>query len=156
MWNNGLSFNLNKDLTNIRDSMQLDSEQNIATLKAGDYLVTIEVRGAVKVWFNPDTSGESGDGTYYSSPSEFPQELKDIIAGDAKIYRKDGDNDGIDYIWTLDDRVYVSENNWFELFIFDGEDDSMPVSDVVDVEGMTPSQVFDTMYDALVEHISQL
>jgi hypothetical protein len=136
--------------------MQLDSEQNIATLKADDYLVTIEVRGDVKVWFNPDTSGDPGDGTYYSCPSEFPQELKDIIAGDAKIYRKDGDISGIDYIWTLDDRVYVSENNWFELFIYDKEDDPMPVSDVVDVEGMTPSQVFDTMYEALVEHISQL
>lgn len=154
MWKNGLAFNLNEDLTNVSDSMQFDSEQTLATLEADNYLVTLEVRGDVKVWWNPDKNGNPDDGTYYNNPSEFPQELKDIIAGNKKIYRKDGDNVGMEYLWTLDDRVYVSENNWFELFIFNGKEDSVPTSSLIDPEGCTPSQVFGIMYDALAEYIS--
>lgn len=116
-----------EDLTGIKDSMQIDSGTVIATLKTGNSYLSLEVRGEVKVWFNPDKEGKPEDGEYYRYPSEFPQELKDLIAENRD--------------WDLDSRVYVSENNWFELFKSKDEKDPVPESATVDAEGSTPAEI---------------
>lgn len=151
MYKNDVEFHVKIDLREIKDSMQLDSEQTIATLKMENKTASLEVRGDVKVFWNPDKDEDPGDGECYTQPSEFSQELKDIIAGKKTIYRKDGDTEGIENMWTLDDRVYVSENNWFELFVTNDENDTFPISDVVDVEGYNATQIFELMYGALAE-----
>lgn len=121
------------DMTQIVDSMQLDSDQEIAGMEMGGVTASLEVRGDVKVWWNED--GSPLDGDYYTRPSEFPQKLKDLILED-RWYDCDGS-------------VYVSENNWFELFY--ALDDEFVGSDVVDVERMTPIEIFSLLYDTCME-----
>lgn len=141
--NRDIEFHLNTDidLREIKDSMQLDSEQTIATLKSGERWASLEVRGDVKVFWNPNINSGTGtphDGNFYAYPSEFPQELKDLIKEDP--------------YWTTDERVYVSENNWFELFIYENKNDVCPAADVVDVEGCSGAQIFEMMLTALEEN----
>lgn len=147
--NNPITFYLNPDIdmTKIKDSMQIDSGTTIAILKTKNHFISLEVRGEVKVFFNPDKSGEPTDGDYYTSPSEFPQELKDLIAENTEIYRKDGDTKGIEHTWSLDDRVYISENNWFEIFKGKNATDPVPNADVVDAEGLTPGEILSLMLE---------
>lgn len=147
--NNPITFWLNPDIdmTKIKDSMQIDSGTTIATLKTKNHFISLEVRGEVKVFFNPDKNGEPTDGDYYTSPSEFPQELKDLIAENTEIYRKDEDTKGIEHTWSLDDRVYISENNWFEIFREEDEDDPVPNADIVDAEGLTPEEILNLMLE---------
>ena len=142
-----ITFWLNPDIdmTKIVDSMQIDSETTIATLKTSKHFLSLEVRGDVKIFFNPDKNGEPEAGDCYRYPSEFPQGLKDLISGKETIFRKDGDTKGIEHAWALDDRVYMDMNNWFELFIGEDENDSTPFSTTVDIEGYTPEQIFKLM-----------
>lgn len=121
------------DMTKIADSMQLDSNQVIASMRIGDMEASIEVQGEVKIWWNEE--GNPFDGEYYIYPSEFPEKLKELIAAG---YTDDGLH------WTLDPRLYISENNWFEVFYGTG-------TDVVDVEGYTPAQLFEMLYYCLKE-----
>ena len=141
MYENGIRFHQDIDMRNIKDSMQLDSEQIIASLEAGEKRATLEVRGDVKVWWNPyvgDPDYPSPyDGEYYTYPSEFPEELKDLIK--------------TENYWETDERVGVSENNWFELFIYRDKEDRCPMATVVDVEGYNGAQIFEMMLDALEE-----
>lgn len=109
------------DMRTVKDSMQLDSDQVIATLKRGDFAVSLEVKGEVRVTF---------DGELYTKPSEFPQDLKDLIASDD--------------FWDCNERVDVGNNNWFEAVY---RSESYEESDVVDLEGDTVSQLFS---DAMV------
>lgn len=84
-------FDCEKDLTPYTDSMLFDSGTNIATMIWEDDKYKIEqyldIVGDVKVWF---------EDKYYTQPSEFPKELRDIIKQGNCWY------DGI------------SLNNWFE------------------------------------------
>ena len=122
------------DMTKIVDSMQLDSGTEIAGMKLDNITASLEVRGEVKVWWN-ENGGSPFEGDYYTIPSQFPQGLKDLILND-RWYDCDG-------------AVYVSENNWFE--VFTAIDDAMgPDSDVVDVEGMTPTDIFGLLYDICI------
>lgn len=136
------------DMSEIKDSMQIDSETTIATLKMTKNNVTLEasleVRGEVKVWWNPN-GGDPQNGDYYKYPSEFPQELKDRIANSE--YSE----------WTTDSRVYVSENNWFELFISNVTNgpDPIPTAYVVDAEQSKVPDLFSLLYDALIEEFDE-
>ncbi len=125
------------DLKNIKDSMQLDSGQVIASLSLDEKTATLEVRGNVKVWWNPDTNAAPEDGEYYIYPSEFPTELKNIISKNKE--------------WYLDDRLYIAENNWFETFVYTDKNDYCPTAYTVDVEGYDESQIFEILLDALKE-----
>ena len=116
------------DLTKIKDSMQLDSNQVVATLKYGDYTVSYEVQGEVRVRF---------DGDLYTRPSEFPQELKDMIA------------QGGFWELTNSDRVDVGNNNWFEVFC--REPEGLTSCNVVDIEGFTVTQLVEEAYRCLEE-----
>ena len=119
------------DMTKIVDSMQLDSGTEIAGMKLDNITVSLEVRGEVRVWWNEN--GDPFDGDCYTTPSEFPRELKDLIAGDNRW-------------WDCDKRVYIDNNNWFEVFTA-VDDTYVPDADVVDVEGMTPVEIFTMLYD---------
>ena len=132
------------DLRNIKDSMQLDSDQEIARMEKDGYTATLEVRGEVKVWWNED--GEPCDGEYYTHPSEFPEKLSCLIADG---HTADGSH------WTFDPRLYISENNWFELFVTNPLYDTVPDADVVDSEGLSDHDVFSMLYEAIEERAKE-
>ena len=116
-----------EDMKPIKDSMQFDSDTEICEYAPADKKVkiTIEVRGEVRITYNDEV---------YTKPSEFPQEIKEII--------KNGD------LWNTDE-VYVGNNNWFELFFWDEEGNFLD-SDVVDIEGMTPEELCDYCEEVLI------
>lgn len=142
-----MEFWLNPDINTemIVDSMQLDSNQEVAFMKHNLVTVVVAVRGEVGVWWNPDSNGEPCAGVYYTRPSEFPQDLKDLIAA--------GRNEN-GAPWDCDPRVYVDANNWFEAFV-EVAGGYVPEADyatgnVVDVEGLTPVEVFSLLYNICV------
>lgn len=127
------------DMTKVTDSMMLDSNQVIAEMEMDGISASLEVRGEVKVWWNE--TGDPMDGDYHIHPSEFPDSLKELIA-------KGHAAGCID--WTLDPRLYISENNWFELFVSrTGDPSSLCITDVVDAEGSTVYDLFQILYDAI-------
>ena len=133
-------FECYEDLTDIKDSMQLDSDTDICRYidESGKYAVTIDVKGEVRVTWcaNGIESGEPVE--TYHRPSEFPDDLKELIARSNSW-------------WENDPRVYVSENNWFELFIWSHEngDNRYLTSDCVDVEGETPESLKELCKESL-------
>lgn len=136
-----LHFKNNIDLSNIKDSMQLDSDQVVAELKTDNFLVTLEVKGLVTVLYNPDPKGNAEDGQVYNSASEFPPELMDIFAqGKANELPN----------------VCVKENNWFEAFVeFTNTYESARVlidTELVDAEGLNEQEVFEMLYDIYREY----
>ena len=126
-------FKLYEDLTNIHDSMQLDSNTVIAELVDDKDVirVSLEVKGEVKVFWNPD--GDPFDGNYYNYPSEFPEGLKKLIAEDDQ--------------WFENEHLYISENNWFEVFFFDEFGSDLGISEVVDVEQEDPQALEETLWE---------
>ena len=128
-------FNTYIDLTNINDSMELDSGQVIAELKIGRWHLSLEVRGEVRVTYNPDENGSYENGVVYRWASYFPKKLLRMF--------HDGE--------TADAKnVYVDENNWFELFV---EKDGKSVnSEVVDAEGCGPQELFGMLVEAYKEY----
>ena len=128
-----MTFWLNPDidLTKIRDSMQLDSNTDIARLDMDGYTATLEVRGDVRVWF---------DGVYYDAPSVFPEELKSLIATDAD--------------WFDNPRVEVSSNNWFEAF-WGFSKYPYEHYDVVECEGMDCHGVLDLLIGCIMEELNE-
>lgn len=116
------SFYLYKDLSGVKDSMLLESNTVIAALEQnGETLATLEVRGEVSVEYK---------GQDYYSVREFPDDLKTLIA--------------IDPYWQNNPDVYVSMNNWFELF-----DTNSYKSDIVNPEGNSLKEVYELMADGL-------
>ena len=105
------------DMVNIPDSILLDSDQTIATLKLDDGTeATLEVRGEVQVKFR--------DETYYSA-SEFPEELIE------RIKKNPG-------WWDCDDDIHIVFNNWFEIFYKD-------MSGVIDCEENTIDDLYESI-----------
>lgn len=127
---NGVVFWVNPDINmnDISDSMMLDSNQIIASmLTENDIMIYLEVKGEVRVTFEGET---------YRSYSEFPPELKDLIANDRQ--------------WELDDRVYVGNNNWFEAFVSGSALEDAGIaeeSDVVDIENCSYGSLFNVCKD---------
>lgn len=115
---NGGRYTQYEDMKPIKDSMQFDSDTEICSYVSPDekFTITIEVRGEVRLTYKDET---------YTKPSEFPQEVKEII--------KNGD------LWNTDE-VYIGNNNWFELFIWDCDGDYID-SGVVDIEGQDPEYI---------------
>ena len=115
------------DLTKITDSMQIDSGTTLATCYKNGFYAYLKVVGGVKVFFNPIINEEPTLGDCYRAPSEFPQELKDLIAKNPH--------------WFQDERLEIAENNWFELFWCQTPDDAHVSSECVDIEGDTQSEI---------------
>lgn len=124
---NGGIYSQFVDMKPIKDSMQLCSDTQICRYGPpdGQFKVTIEVRGEVRITYKDEV---------YTNPSDFPQEVKEII--------KNGD------LWNTDE-IYVGNNNWFELFFWDEEGNFLD-SDVVDIEGMTPEELCDYCEEVLI------
>ena len=106
-----LEFEVYRDLTNINDSLEIESGTCICYMKTNWGSVEIRVVGEVRIFFEEES---------YRYYYDFPDELKKKI------------HDGT--AWS-DDRVGIGNNNWFEAFSDCGE------SDVVDVEGMTEEEL---------------
>lgn len=134
------AFNQFIDLKNIKDSMQLDSGQVIATLQTPEGFLSLEVKGEVRVFWDADGL-DAGFGVYgecYRHPSLFDNELKKLIET-----KED---------WENDKRVYVIDNNWFEVFYGIDDEDLAPISDVVDVEGLSSKELESMMLDTLTTY----
>lgn len=95
------------DLTNINDSMQLDSGTVIATAEASGRIAEAVVCGDVDIYWFPDGDLYK-DGENYKRPSDFPEELKKALADPG-------------YSMFIDPRVEVINNNWFEVFIYESD-----------------------------------
>lgn len=93
-----MMFKMITDLIILPDSMCLDSGETICSYTDGDDKVEIEVRGYVTVDFN---------GERYRHYSDMPKELQELFKS-GKAYD--------------DDRVYILENNWYEIFFNWDED----------------------------------
>lgn len=110
-----------EDLSEYTDSMLFDSGTTIAEgtflYKGEELSITLKVSGYVSVNFMGET---------FKYPSEFPEELKQIVR-DGKLFDDP-------------DKVYVWDNNWFE-YIYDSDG----VVEEEDLCQMTPEQVLDTM-----------
>ena len=104
------------DMSAIKDSMQIDSGEIIATLTKGDLKVTFEVVGDVKVEFRGDI---------FRTPSDFPTELKDLILTDE--------------LYFINNAVQIHNNNWFEAFM---EGPNYFDSVVVDLEKASIGDLF--------------
>ena len=131
------------DLTNIVDSMQLDSNQVVARMSCQDITATLEVRGSVSVWWN-EKAGDAEEGEHYTDPSEFPEKLKSLIAN---VASEDG-------FWYQDPRVHVYLNNWFELFVWE-KDKPVPYAKCVDAEECRPYEVEEMLRDAIAEYLQR-
>ncbi len=123
-----LSYACNKDCTKVTDSMQLSSETTVCSMKYKGHTATIEVRGDVKIAYNPDGIGNGADSIYHDY-SEMPEELKRLI-----------DNG----TYVCDERVYKDENNWFEVFYLDH-------SDTLDCEYHTPEELKEQLFEYVLE-----
>lgn len=124
-------FQSNINLTNINSSMELESGREIARLRRGDRLVTVEVRGEVRVDYKKQT---------YKSVSQMPKDLVEMFRNGNAFNSK---------------KVFVDMNNWFEVFTWTLQD-GKPVwtgnSDVVDVENNTPEQMRAFLTDVMNDY----
>lgn len=107
-------FEMNVELNKLPDSMCLNSGTNICHYEDGNDTIDIDVRGYVTVDF---------EGATYRHYTDMPTELQELFAN-GKAYE--------------DDRVVISENNWYEVF-FNWDEDY----DVAEVEGYTPMELED-------------
>ncbi len=134
------------DLSKIKDSMEIESGITIATLQntITGTRVSLEVRGDVKICYSPDGFSVK-DGEYYTHSSEFPKELKELIRR-GRLYEDT-------------EHVYVCDNNWFEIFTEYRETVKPGMyqynydanTELCDPEGYSMSQLFDLLYDTLIE-----
>ncbi|MCR5669649.1 MAG: hypothetical protein K6G10_01470 [Butyrivibrio sp.] len=113
-------FECQTDCSNITDSMLLSSGTKIASIKANGQECTIEVRGDVRVNFKREDDGYLD---VYKDVSKMPKELVEMI--------RDGS-------YLDSDRVYIGDNNWFEIFYKD-------YTELIDCEGEGPEQLKDDM-----------
>lgn len=107
-------FIMNIDFDKLPDSMRLNSGTHVCHYQDGNDTIDIDVRGHVTVDF---------DGETYRHFSDMPKELQELfITG--KAYE--------------DDRVLITENNWYEVF-FNWDQDY----DIAEVEGYTRKELED-------------
>ena len=126
----------NIDLRKINDSMELDSGTDLATLKItlGDgraIKATLEVRGEVRVHYLGDI---------YTCASNMPKDLVELFH-----------NGG----WDPDDgSVIVDDNNWFEVFVEDGN--GVIDSVLVDAEGLDELKLLTMMVEICAEVVKSV
>ena len=120
------------DLSDINDSMELDSGSVVAELREDKYMLELRVCGEVRVDFGDDR---------YTCASNMPDELLQIIH-DGKLFEFE------------DDRIEVIDNNWFELFLYEWKDDMWVwtgSSDLWDCEGYSADELKVEMENILDE-----
>ena len=107
-------FKMYVELNKLPDSMCFDSGTNICHYEDGDDIIDIDVRGYVTVDFDEKT---------YRHFSDMPKELQELFIN-GKAYE--------------DERVLITENNWYEVF-FNWDQDY----DIAEVEGYTQKELED-------------
>lgn len=120
------------DLSNINDSMELDSGFVRAELKKDNYMLELRTCGEVRVDFEDER---------YTCASNMPDELIELFHN-GKAY--------------TDERVNIIENNWFEVFLYEWEDGVWiwsGQSDVWDCEGMSADELKGEMESMLDEWV---
>ena len=113
--------------------MELESGQEIARLRRGVHVVTVEVRGEVRVVYKKQT---------YKSVSQMPEELIQMFRNGKAFNSK---------------KVFVDMNNWFEVFTWTLQDGKLVWtgnSDVVDVENNTPEQMRAFLTDVMNDYFN--
>lgn len=131
------SFDCDSDLSKYTDSMLFDSDtETIAegTFKKaldgrGELRIELCVRGVVRV---------EADGHIYTSPSDFPDWLKERI--------KKHPN-GWQYLDTDDREVYCHDTNWFELLVTSERGYCSGYVYGSDLSKDTPEDVYRTMFE---------
>ena len=134
-----LTFTLFYSLTGIVDSMQIDSGTRIAKLETDKYILSLDVVGDVRVFWNPDPnkSWRSHDTEEYRKPSDFPDELMQLFA-EHRAY-------GLE-------NLSIDNNNWFEATISKKTTGEIVYEDVWDVENETSGSILDSMCDVIDEY----
>ena len=136
MTKNATIFESHIDLSNINNSMELDSGQEIARLDKGNYVVTLEVCGAVRVVYKDCT---------YKAASQMPEKLIQMFHNWKPEY---------------EEVVFVDDNNWFEMFIWQKGDDGnliwLGFSEVCDSEGADAASLRKDLEDYLNENMGTI
>lgn len=116
------------DLREVKDSLELVSDQTVAKLETDDALLYLDVRGQVAVSYK--------DEIYYNY-NAFPTELKTLIHEDPTWY-------------LLNEDVRIVSSNWFEVF-YEGTNGDYWSDDCEACEGLKPNQVFAVLFDYYTE-----
>ena len=132
-----LEFYINPDIPfeTINDSMQLDSGTCLAHLKIDGMEISLEVRGQVRVVWNPEPDGTTDGGSVYTCASQFPDDLMRVFA--ERMNTADMTN------------IFIDDNNWFEVFI--EKNGKFQDSFTVDPENMLPDTMFSILWDAYTD-----
>lgn len=94
---------INEKYNSKLDSMCYDSGIILASCDIDDFKISIEVRGEVNVDYKSET---------YRHASDMPKELLNGFMDDS--YSQD-------IFLSLVDDIYIYQNNWYEVFIYDNE-----------------------------------
>ncbi len=128
-------FDCVDNLSNYVESMLFDSNEVVASGKfyflGNKVEVSLEVRGEVAV----DYKGET-----YHKPSEFPEELKELIKEhpyDWSVYSPSGEGND-----DCEGNIYVGMNNWFE-YIYEAADYSDGIVCEDDISKETPESILE-------------
>ena len=131
MSQNNTIFHHHVDISNINNFMELDSAQEIARLEKCKYVVTLEVRGDVRVCYKD---------SIYKCASNMPEELIQMFH---------------DWQPEYEEIVDVGMNNWFEVFLWEKDKDGklywLGISDVCDVENEDAEDLRSSLEDYLDE-----
>ena len=122
-------FRLYVDTSDIVDTLQLDSDTEICAYYDNNKGISssVFIKGEVRVTYKGET---------YKTPSEFPEELKKLIKKDRE--------------WENNDDVYVSENNWAELYVYDEADEILD-SEIIDIEKLSPTKLYVEVVEKTME-----
>jgi len=116
------------DIFGINDSMEVESGTELARLESGEHVVTLEVRGDVRVRYKDEI---------YETQCQFPEELLQLF--------HNGQAD-------QEHGVEVIDNNWLEVFLWIRKGKKLEwtgESDVVDAGFDTVTDVFTFLKDCL-------
>ena len=115
----------NIDLSDIHDSMELESNRLVASIKTRTDMIDICVNGDVRVLYK---------GVIYKTQCQFPEELMQMFHNGTAYTNPD---------------VEVINNNWFEVIHYRKKGRKWDWSgdcDVLDdIEGMTPDKILKTL-----------
>lgn len=132
-------FKQSIDLSDINDSMELDSGQTIATLVEGNMMAELRVVGDVRVLYK---------GEIYKHASSMPEDLIRIFhEGKASEAEQKG-------------LLEIGCNNWFESFIYMKNAKGQRVwtgwSDVTDDEGSSPKEIRQGLHEYIDAYMRSL
>ena len=136
-------FCCTKDLSQYISSMLFDSDTLIAeaffntTNNKQSAKIELVTRGAVRV---------EADGNIYTSPSEFPDWLKERIRKYPNCWR---------YLDTEDKKVFCYDSNWFEFIVTPDDACSDGIMYEADLSKDTPEGIYQAMIEILHDYFEE-